>query len=156
MYLAGYLFPERTLIARIYSRPDDTTTEMWTADVPGQKYLGKNVYILTSRRTFSAAEAAAYHLKAFGRAKVVGDTTGGGAHRINGVDLNDRFVMAVPITRPTNVRTGTDWEGVGVIPDIAVSTERALVTAQLAALRALPTTAERERVIAELEKETNR
>jgi len=150
MHLAGYLFPERTLVARIYSRPDDSTTEMWTADVPGTRYLDKPVFILTSRNTFSAAEAAAYHLQAFGRAKVVGDTTGGGAHRVTGVDLNDRFAMAVPTTRPTNVRTGTDWEGVGVIPDIAVGPERALESAQLAALRALPRTAERDRVIAEL------
>ena len=152
MYLAGYLFPQKTLIARIYSRPDDSTTEMWTADVPGTKYLNKQVYVLTNRRTFSAAEAAAYHLQAFGRAKVVGDTTGGGAHRINGAQLNDRFGMAVPITRPTNARTGTDWEGRGVIPDIPVDAERALVVAQLAALKGLPPTTERARVIAELEK----
>ena len=151
MHLAGYLFPQRTLIAKIYSRPDETTTEMWTADVPDAKYLDKQVFVLTDRRTFSAAEAAAYHLQAFGRAKVVGDTTGGGAHRVTGVDLNDRLAMALPITRPTNVRTGTDWEGVGVIPDIAVAPERALVAAQLAALRALPQSPERARVIAELE-----
>ena len=153
MYLAGYLFPEKTLIARIYSRPDDTTTEMWTADVPGAKYLGKDVFILTNRRTFSAAEAASYHLQAFGRARVVGDTTGGGAHRVSGVDLNDRIAMALPITRPTNVKTGTDWEGAGVIPDIVVQPERALVVAQLAALKKLPSTPDRDRVIAQLEKE---
>ena len=152
MHLAGYLFPERTLVARIYSRLDESTTEMWTADVPGAKYLDKQVYILTDRQTFSAGEAAAYHLQAFGRAKIVGDTTGGGAHRVMGVDINDRLSMSVPFTRPTNVRTGTDWEGVGVIPDIAVDPERALVVAQLAALRGLPKTAERERVIAELDR----
>lgn len=151
MYLAGYLFPEKTLIARIYSRPDDATSEMWTADVKGKKYLGKNVYILTSRRTFSAAEAAAYHLQAFGRAKTVGDTTGGGAHRVNGVVLDDRFTIMVPMTRPTNIKTGTDWEGVGVLPDIAIDSERALVKAQLEALRTLPTTPDRARAIAALE-----
>lgn len=154
MYLAGYLFPEKTLVARIYSRPDNATTEMWTVEVTAPKYLDKPVYVLTDRRTFSAGEAAAYHLQAFGRAKTVGDTTGGGAHRVNGVDLNDRFMMSVPYTRPTNVRTGTDWEGVGVIPDIPVDPARALVVAQLAALRALPPTPERGRAIAELEKRT--
>jgi hypothetical protein len=150
MHLAGYLFPERTLVARIYSRPDNSTTEMWTADVPGVKYLDKQVYVLTDRRTFSAGEAAAYHLQAFGRAKIVGDTTGGGAHRVVGAEVNDRFVLFVPITRPTNVKTGTDWEGVGVIPDMPVNPERALVVAQLAALRALPRTPERDRVITTL------
>jgi C-terminal processing protease CtpA/Prc len=129
MYLAGYLLPDRTLVARIYSRPDDSTTEMWTADVPGPKYLGKDVFILTSRRTFSAAEAASYHLQAFGRARVVGDTTGGGAHRVSAVDINDRIRLVVPTTRPTNVRTGKDWEGVGVIPDIPVNADSALAVA---------------------------
>jgi C-terminal processing protease CtpA/Prc len=150
MHLAGHLFPERLLVARIYSRPDNSTTEMWTADITRAKYLEKPVYVLTNRRTFSAAEAAAYHLQAFGRARVVGDTTGGGAHRVQAAELNQRFAMSVPFTRPTNVRTNTDWEGKGVIPDIAVNAAQALTTAQLAALRALPRTPERERAISEV------
>jgi hypothetical protein len=37
---------------------------MWTLPyVPGQRYLGKDVYILTSKETFSAAEAFANDLK---------------------------------------------------------------------------------------------
>jgi C-terminal processing protease CtpA/Prc len=151
MHLAGYLFPDRTLIAWIYSRPDDDTTEMWTAEVTGPKYLGRAVFVLTSRGTFSAAEAAAYHLKHFGRATVVGDTTGGGAHRVTSVELNDRFTLLLPVTRPINAVTRGDWEGTGVIPDLAVDPERALIVAQLAALRALPATPDRERLIAALE-----
>ena len=135
MYIAGYLIKERTLIARIYTRPTNETTEMWTLPVAGPQYLDKPVYILTSRRTFSAAEATAYHLKHFGRAMIVGDTTGGGAHRINGAELAHGFTMTVPITRPINARTGGDWEGVGVLPDIAVAAERALEAAVAAAKR---------------------
>jgi retinol-binding protein 3 len=153
MYLAGFLMKEKTLVARIYSRLQNDTTEMWTRDVPGPKYLNKPVYILTSRRTFSAAEAAAYHLKHLGRAKTVGDTTGGGAHRITGQDLGHGFMMSVPGTRPINVVTGGDWEGTGVIPDIAVPTERALNAAQLAALRSLPAIPARTKAIHKLEQE---
>lgn len=129
-YVAGYLLKESTLLARIYSRPSNDTTEMWSDEsVPGPRYTDQPVYILTSRRTFSAAEAVAYHLKHLGRAVVVGDSTGGGAHRINGAELSHGFVLSVPHTRPINPRTGTDWEGVGVIPDIAVPAERALEAA---------------------------
>ncbi len=152
MYLAGYLMKQRTLMARIYSRPDNDTTEMWTEEVKGPRYLDKPAYVLTSRRTFSAAEAAAYHLKHIGRVQTVGDTTGGGAHRINGADVGNGFMVSVPMTRPINVVTGGDWEGTGVLPDIAVATERALWAAQLAALRKLPKTAERAAQIAKLEK----
>ena len=150
MYLAGYLMKQRTLMARIYSRPDNETTEMWTEEVKGARYLDKPVYVLTSRKTFSAAEAAAYHLKHIGRVQTVGDTTGGGAHRINGADVGNGFMVSVPMTRPINVVTGGDWEGTGVIPDIAVPAERALVSAQLAALRKLPPSAERAALIRKL------
>ena len=154
MYLAGYLMKQRTLMARIYSRPDNDTTELWTEEVKGPRYLDKPVYVLTSRRTFSAAEAAAYHLKHFGRVLTVGDTTGGGAHRVSGADVGNGFVLSVPVTRPINVVTGGDWEGTGVIPDIAVPADRALISAQLAALRKLPSTPERVALIARLEKQS--
>ncbi|NOT07918.1 MAG: S41 family peptidase [Gemmatimonadales bacterium] len=152
MQLAGYFFDRPTLMARFYSRPDDVTTEQWSAEVSGPKYGGKPLYMLTSNRTFSAAEAAAYHLQAFGRAVVVGETTRGGAHPSRRADLTLRFDMVVPGARTMSIPTGTDWERVGVVPNIAVSAERALVAAQLAALRSLPRTAERDRVIAELER----
>jgi hypothetical protein len=134
MYLAGYLLKQRTLVARIYSRPTDSTTEMWSLEVEGPRY-DKDVYILTSRRTFSAAEAAAYHLKHLGRAQIVGDTTGGGAHRVSGINLPHNLAVMMPQTRPINVVTGGDWEGVGVIPDHPVATAQALETAHTLILR---------------------
>jgi hypothetical protein len=153
MYMAGYMLPRRTLIARIYSRPENDTTEMWTHAVPGPLYLDKPVYVLTSRRTFSAAEAAAYHLKHLGRVLTVGDTTGGGAHRVTGENVGHGFSVAVPITRPINVVTGGDWEGSGVIPDLAVAAEQALIEAQLAALRKLPASDDRAALIRKLEQQ---
>ena len=150
MFAAGFFIPKKTLVARIYSRPDDSTTEMWTTEVPGPHY-SKELYILTSRRTFSAAEAMAYHMKALGRAIVVGEPSGGGAHRVQGVNLGKGFVMFVAFTRPTNVITGTDWEGTGVIPDIAVAVDHAIDAAQAAALKKLPPTKERTALITKLE-----
>lgn len=152
MYLAGFFFDKPTLMARIYSRQGDTTTEMSTADVKGPRYLGKPLFILTSRRTFSAGEAAAYHLKHVAHAITVGEPSGGGAHRIRGVDLNDRFTMSLPYTRPINVVTNTDWEGSGVTPEIPSSAAAALTTAHLAALRKLPPSPERDAAIKELER----
>jgi len=152
MYLAGFFFDKPTLMARIYSRQGDTTTEMSTADVKGPLYTGKPLFILTSRRTFSAGEAAAYHLKHVAHAITVGEPSGGGAHRIRGVDLNERFTMSLPYTRPINVVTNTDWEGTGVTPEIPSSAEAALTTAHLAALRKLPPSPERDAAIKELER----
>ena len=147
MYLAGFFFAKPTLVARIYSRLDDSTTEMRTADVAGPRYLGKPLYILTSRRTFSAGEAAAYHLKHVAHAITVGEPTGGGAHRVRSVDLDDRFAILLPFTRPINVVTNADWEGTGVAPEIPSSAEDALAVAHLAALRSLPASPERDAAI---------
>ena len=152
MYLAGFFFDKPTLMARIYSRQGDTTTEMSTGDVKGPRYLGKPVFILTSHRTFSAGEAAAYHLKHVAHAITVGEPSGGGAHRIRGVDLNDRFSMSLPYTRPINVVTNGDWETTGVTPEIPSTAEAALSVAHLAALRKLPPSPERDAAIRDLER----
>jgi C-terminal processing protease CtpA/Prc len=152
MYLAGFFFAKPTLVARIYSRQGDTTTEMRTEDVAGPRYLSKPVFILISRRTFSAGEAAAYHLKHVAHAITVGEPSGGGAHRIRGVDLDERFAMSLPYTRPINVVTAGDWEGVGVTPEIPCAAEAALTTAHLAALHKLRASPERDAAIRNLER----
>jgi C-terminal processing protease CtpA/Prc len=148
--LAGYLIPERTLLARIYSRPTHDTTAMWTTPVDGPHFT-RDVFILTNRVTFSAAEAVAYHLKHLGRAKIVGEASGGGAHRISGVELPAGLAIVVPYTRPINVVTGADWEGDGVQPDIPAAAADALRAAHLAALRALPRDEARAALIRRLE-----
>ena len=152
MYLAGFFFATPTLVARIYSRLDGSTTDMCTGDVAGPRYLGKPLYILTSRRTFSAGEAAAYHLKHVAHAITVGEPTGGGAHRIRSVDLDDRFALMLPFTRPINVVTNADWEGTGVTPELLSAAEDALTVAHLAALRGLPASPERDAAIRTLER----
>ena len=152
MYLAGFFFARPTLVARIYSRQDGSTTEMRTGDVKGPRYLDKPLFILTSRRTFSAGEAAAYHLKHVAHAVTVGELTGGGAHRIRGVELNARFTLALPFTRPISVVTNGDWEGTGVAPDLPAAADAALPVAHLAALRKLPASPERDAAIRELER----
>lgn len=43
--------------------------------------------------------------------------------------------MTVPAARSINTVTGTNWEGVGVVPDLQVPADQALDTALKAALR---------------------
>ena len=65
----------------LYWREGNRTEEFWTRkEVAGKRYLNKDVYVLTSKRTFSGAEEFAYNLKNLKRATIVGETTGGGAH----------------------------------------------------------------------------
>lgn len=95
------------------------------------------VYVLTAKRTFSAAEEFAYDIQSIKRGKIVGNSTGGGAHQMNGFGVHGRIGMLIPYTRPINPFTGTDWEGTGVKPDIEVNANDALKTAHADALKTL-------------------
>jgi len=134
-YVESYLFAKRTHIYDMYDRNDNKLTPFWTnPDVPGKKLATQPVYVLTAARTFSAAEAFAYDLQSAKRATIVGETTGGGAHPMHPVSLDDHFVLMVPSARPINAVTKTDWEGTGVEPDVKVPADQALDKAkQLAA-----------------------
>ena len=59
----------------------------------------------------------------------MGETTGGGAHPVRGVPIDAHFNIAVPVGRPINPVTKTDWEGTGVTPDYKTSRDEALPAA---------------------------
>ena len=134
--ICSYLFGEKPVhLNDLYWRRGNKTEEFWTIPtVPGKKYLDKDVYILTSNRTFSGGEEFTYNLKNLKRATVIGETTGGGAHPGGVERLSDHFGVFIPIGRAISPITKTNWEGTGVEPDIKVPKEQALKTAFLLAL----------------------
>jgi hypothetical protein len=135
-FLTSYLLGPRAVhLNDFYSRPTNETRQSWTLPyVPGRRLTEADVYILTSSRTFSGAEEFTYNLKHLKRATIVGEATRGAAHTVEGRRINANFAIAVPTGRPINPVTKTNWEGVGVKPDVAVSPERALTAAHLMAL----------------------
>ena len=142
-FISSYLFDKPTHLNSFYDRTANKTSETWTTKtVPGRRFeKDLPVYVLTSRHTFSAAEEFTYNLKCLKRATIVGETTGGGAHPINFMTLNKRFSMSVPYARAINPITRTNWEGVGVKPDIDVSADTALDAALEDARKKLAQTA---------------
>lgn len=124
-YLVG---PERQPLTGIYDRPSDTLTQAFTAPfVPGDRFgPDKPVYVLISSRTFSAAEALAYDLQALGRATIVGETSGGGAHPFHYLPIHPHFVLWSVTAKSVNPITGGNWQGAGVAPDIVAPAEDAL------------------------------
>jgi C-terminal processing protease CtpA/Prc len=137
--ISSYFFPEKPVhLNSFYFRPTNETTETWTlASVPGQRRPDMPVYILTSKRTFSAAEEFSYNLKNLKRATLIGETTGGGAHPTGSIIATDKFYVRVPKGRAINPITKTNWEGMGVTPHIAVSSDQALKIAHAKALDGL-------------------
>lgn len=137
-YLASHFFAEgdSRLINSIYSRVRNSTRQFWTSPTVAPRY-GRPVYVLTSARTFSGGEEFAYDLQTQKRATLVGETTGGGANPGGPAALAHGFVAFVPTGRAINPITGTNWEGVGVKPDVAVPAAEALKTAHASALKAI-------------------
>jgi hypothetical protein len=130
-YITSYLFEAPTHLNDLYNRAADATRQWWTMPhVPGERLAEQPVYVLTSKRTFSGAEEFAYNLKALNRATIVGETTGGGAHPVCDEWLNEQFSIRVPCERAINPITKTNWEKVGVMPDVAVAEAAALEKAR--------------------------
>ncbi len=126
--ILGHLLPPGSPLSGIYDRPTDTLTPraspMW---VPGRRFGDtKPLYVLIGPRSFSAAEALAYDLQALKRATIVGAVSGGGANPFEYRRVDAHFALSLPEKRSVNPITRTNWQGVGVIPDVAVPPEQAL------------------------------
>jgi hypothetical protein len=132
-YLLG---EEPTHLNDIFRADTGETRQFWALPyVPGPRYLDRPVYVLTSGRTFSGGEDLCYTLQALGRAEVIGETTGGGAHPTRPFPISPAVHIAVPFARSISPVTGTNWQGTGVVPDIAVPEAEARDIAYATALR---------------------
>ena len=109
-------------------RSGEVVEEFWTMEsVPGRRFANDlPVYVLTSSGTFSWAEEFCYNLQNLKRATIVGEKTGGGAHPVRGVRIDDRIVAGVPFMRARNPISKTNWEGVGIQPDVPTKADEAL------------------------------
>jgi Peptidase family S41/N-terminal domain of Peptidase_S41 in eukaryotic IRBP len=137
VFWCSYLFGNPPVhLSDIFHADTGQTRQFWSLDyVPGSRYLDRPVYVLTSSRTFSGGEDFAYTLQAHGRAVVIGETTGGGAHPTRGFPISAAVQIAIPFARSINPVTGTNWQGTGVVPDIAVPHSEARTVAYARALR---------------------
>lgn len=129
--LTGYFVEGGSQLTGTYDRPSDTRSYESSPEwVPGRRFgEEKPLFILTSGRTFSAAEKFAYDLQALGRAIVVGERTGGGAHPFEYRRISLHFALDLPEGKSINPITGTNWEGSGVAPDHEVPADEALAKA---------------------------
>ena len=136
VFWCSYLLDERpTHLNDIFHADTGETRQFWALPyVPGTRYLDRPVFVLTSGRTFSGGEDFAYTLQALGRATVVGETTGGGAHPTRGFPISAAVHIGIPFARSVNPVTGTNWQGTGVVPDVPADAERAYDVAYARAL----------------------
>jgi C-terminal processing protease CtpA/Prc len=129
--IESYFFKEKTHMNDLINRSAKDTTVFYADPAKSDSLnLTMPVYILTSHKTFSAAEDFSYGMQKAKRATIVGEITGGGAHPQMPFSIGQGFVCSIPFARSYNTVTKTDWEGTGVIPDAKVEADRASIKAQ--------------------------
>lgn len=129
-YIVGHFFKTKTRTIDIEIRSENTTLNYSTTPDSSQTKLHNiPIFILTSYKTFSAAEGLAFELQYLKRATIVGEVTRGGAHTVNYRPLSNGFVADIPFGRAITPDTKKNWERVGVLPDIKETAERSLTKA---------------------------
>lgn len=101
-----------------YAIPNDVTT-----------LRDAKVYLLVSNATGSAGEHFSLAFKSTGRATLIGEATAGANHFGGPAELGDHFSAFIPVGRTYDIKTGKDWEGTGVAPDVEADPKQALVIA---------------------------
>lgn len=95
-----------------------------------QRLLEQTVMILIGPNTFSAAEAFANDMRALGRAKIVGESSAGGANPSKGIYEIGEFKFRIPEGEAINPileeKGEGNWEGEGIKPDFEVPANDAL------------------------------
>lgn len=133
-YLASYFFGEEPVVlANRFHRPSGRSMQSVTGDVKGKRMPNVPLYVLTSPGTGSACESFAFTLQQHGRAKVVGATTGGAGYNNAMVPLGHDLVFSVSVGKVSHPKTGKNWQGIGVQPDIVTTADKALDAARAAA-----------------------
>ena len=133
-YLSGFfLDPARPIhindiVWRNRGTADFRTEAFWTSATPTH-YLVKPVYVLVGPGTYSGGEEFAYDLQILKRATVVGTGTRGGANPGGFAPIGANLFVVVPSGRAENLVTHTNWEGVGIRPDVRSDADAALDTA---------------------------
>jgi retinol-binding protein 3 len=140
-YLLGYFFSHPTEVTGAVVREGGkfhTDHTFTPAHVGGPRYVDKPLYVLISQQTISGGEMVAYDLKTLHRAVVLGQASAGAAMGLGSPPyfLTKHLTISVPNAQTRNPYTGTNWQSTGVVPDIAVPSQQALLAAYERALKA--------------------
>ena len=133
----GHFVSARTPTVRVQGSDEAAPDRTYYAEPRTPAYTDRPVFVLVDKDTGSGAEEFAYDLQVMKRATLVGETTAGAATPGGYRPLAHGFVAFIPMQIVANTLTGTHWEGVGVVPNVAVPAAEALPKAHRLALEAI-------------------
>ncbi|MGA7357155.1 MAG: S41 family peptidase [Candidatus Cybelea sp.] len=143
-YLLAYFFAKPMEVTGAVQRiqgKDVAVHDFTPATVAAPRYVGKPVYVLIDHGTISGGEMFAYDIKSLRRGLVIGQVSAGAASGLGSRPyfLSEHLSISVPDAVTRNPYTGTNWEGVGVIPDVKIDGKDALTAAYARALASVDT-----------------
>jgi hypothetical protein len=140
LLLSGFFGDKPVLLNRFYQREGDRTVDFTTlANYAGPRRPDTPLFVLISGATVSGAEEFAYDVQTQKRGVVVGEKSAGGANPGGVFDAGDGLQIFISTGAARNPVTGTNWEGVGVTPDVQVPADQAVERAHLLALQSVLT-----------------
>jgi C-terminal processing protease CtpA/Prc len=104
----------------------ERTRQWWTAGGPQALPAATPVVALIGSATYSSGEALAYHLQSRGRARLVGQATPGAADHVTPIRVSSHVRALLPEAYVRDAVTRSNWEAVGVQPDLACAEDEAL------------------------------
>jgi hypothetical protein len=140
-YLVSHFMEPNRPLMTFHMAGNKTDRTSTLANLPAGRMVGKPLYVLTSGRSASAAEEFTGHIAGYKLGELIGATTAGAGFRNQFFPLPGGYLISISVGRAVLASTGKDWEGVGIAPTTAVDPEKALLVAQVHALRRLAATA---------------
>jgi hypothetical protein len=136
-YLVSHFLPPETFELS-FIEASKTPKQSWTLDyLPAGRLIGIPLYVLIDGDVASGAEAFAYDVRQFKLGELVGTKTVGAANNNRLLPIAPRFILSISYGHPVHAVSQSNWEGVGVKPDVASSSAQALDVAHLRALARL-------------------
>ena len=113
----------------------DTNKVLTSNSIDNSLTKSKNIYILTSQMTFSAAELSAYKIKQFNpNVTVIGEKTKGGGNGHSGGTTEKYFSAVIPYFKTFDEQNSNyTIEAKGIMPNILTTADSALKVAYLLA-----------------------
>lgn len=124
--MLSFILKKRTLLNKLYYktkiRKIYTYTKRELSRICNCKQIPtlyeNNLICLISKNTFSAGEEFVYDLQSLNRAIVIGEYSGGGANGGDYFYIDKNMYIFIPFYTTINVRTKTNWNDKGIIPNI--------------------------------------
>ena len=136
--LSSYLYGKEEVVLTTYvDRVNGSQVSKTRPNKVSFYYQNKPVYVLINGNTASGGESFTYTNQQHGRVTVVGEKSRGAGRLASRYPIHSKLSLSVSIRKSIHPKSGTGFEGIGVIPDKNISSSESLHKAHIMTLNEL-------------------